>query len=203
MTSNTPIVYVVDDDRRVLKALSELISSLGFGVATFVSAPKFLAAEKPDVSSCLVLDLKLGTTSGLELQEQLADGPAPPIIFITGHGDIPSSVRAMKAGAIEFLTKPFKDVDLLRAIEAGIAKDEAARQTRKEIAELQRRFETLSPREREVLPLVASGLLNKQAADRLGVAEITIRVHRGQIMRKMAAQSLSDLVRMAERLGLL
>ena len=198
-----PIVYIVDDDRRVRQALSGLVSSMGLRVATFESAQAFLSANRSDSPSCLVLDLKLGKVSGLDVQRQLAGCPAPPIIFISGHGDIPSSVRAMKAGAIEFLTKPVSDFHLRRAIEAGIEKDRAARRKREEMADLQRRYDALTPREREIFPLVASGLLNKQTAAELGTAEITIRVHRGQIMRKMAAQSLSELVRMAERLGLL
>ena len=203
MKAETPIVYVVDDDRRVREALSSLVSSMGLQVATFESAQSFLATTRPDSPGCLILDLRLGKVSGLDVQRQLEEGSSLPIIFITGHGDIPSSVRAMKAGAIEFLTKPFSDVELCQAIEAGIAKDRAARHERAELADLRRRYETLTPREQQVLPYVASGLLNKQTAGELGIAEITIRVHRGQIMRKMSAQSLSELVRMAEKLGLL
>jgi FixJ family two-component response regulator len=202
MKSEVPIVYVVDDDKRVREALTSLVSSMGLDVAAFESAHSFLAAKRPDSPSCLILDLRLGKVSGLDVQRQLAEGSTLPVIFISGHGDVPSSVRAMKAGAIEFLTKPFSDVELRQAIEAGIAKDRTARQERTEIEELRRRYETLSPREREVFPYVASGLLNKQTAGELGTAEITIRVHRRQIMSKMAAHSLSELVRMAEKLGL-
>lgn len=203
MSSDNPIVFVVDDDFRVREALSSLISAMGLQVATFSAGSEFLEAEKPDAPSCLVLDLELPGRNGLELQRELADRDSPPIIFITGHGDIPSSVRAMKAGAVEFLTKPFSDRELLQAIDAAIASDRVARQRRSELAELDKRYRLLTPREREVLPLVASGLLNKQAAAELGTSEITIKVHRGQIMRKMGAQSLSELVRMAEKLGVL
>jgi FixJ family two-component response regulator len=194
MNSDNPIVFVVDDDYRVREALSSLISSAGLRVAVFNSAAEFLESEKPDAPACLVLDLQLPGTSGLELQQQLLTGDAPPIIFITGHGDIPSSVRAMKAGAIEFLSKPFGEPELLQAIAAAIALDRTARQKRSQLAELQMHYDLLTPREREVLPFVT-------AAD-LGTSEITIGVHRGQIMRKMGARSLAELVRMADTLGI-
>ncbi|HSM79830.1 MAG TPA: response regulator [Bryobacteraceae bacterium] len=197
------MVFVVDDDQRVREALSNLLSSAGYLVATFASAAAFLAFEKPDHPGCLVLDLNLPGVSGLELQEQLAAAPAPPIVFITGHGDVPSTVRAMKKGAVEFLQKPFTETDLLRAIDAAIALDQTARLKRSELGILRERYALLTPRERDVLPLVVSGLLNKQTAAELGTSEITVRVHRGQIMRKMGARSLPDLVRMADKLGLL
>jgi len=200
MTSDNPIVFVVDDDYRVREALSSLIASAGLRVTAYGSAAEFLEADKPDLPACLVLDLELPGPSGLDLQRELANGGGPPIIFITGHGDIPSSVRAMKAGAVEFLPKPFGDEDLLKAIDTAIALDRAARQERAELAELRRHYALLTPREREVLPLVVAGLANKQTAAELGTSEITIGVHRGQIMRKMGAGSLAELVRLADRL---
>jgi len=202
MNSDSPIVFIVDDDQRVREALSELLASVGLRVAAFGSAAEFLESAKPDAPACLVLDLQLPGTSGLELQQNLATGDGPPIVFITGHGDIPSSVRAMKAGAIEFLPKPFGEQELLQAIDAAIAVDRTARQKRSELAELQEHYALLTPREREVLPFVVAGMLNKQTAAELGTSEITIGVHRGQIMRKMAARSLPELVRMADTLGI-
>jgi FixJ family two-component response regulator len=202
MTSDDPIVFVVDDDHRVREALCSLISSVGLRVAAYGSAAEFLEAEKPDAPACLVLDLQLPGSSGLELQRELADGSGPPIIFITGHGDIPTSVRAMKAGAIEFLPKPFGDQELLQGIDAALALDRKGRRERAELAELQKHYALLTPREREVLPFVVAGLANKQTAAELGTSEITIGVHRGQIMRKMGARSLAELVRMADRLAL-
>jgi FixJ family two-component response regulator len=200
MTSDDPIVFVVDDDHRVREALSSLIASAGLRVTAYGSAAEFLEAEKPDAPACLVLDLQLPGSSGLELQRELADGAGPPIIFITGHGDIPSSVRAMKAGAIEFLPKPFSDQELLQAIDAALTLDRKGRRERAELAELQKHYSLLTPREREVLPFVVAGLANKQTAAELGTSEITIGVHRGQIMRKMGARSLAELVRMADKL---
>jgi FixJ family two-component response regulator len=184
----------------VREALSSLIASVGLDVTAYGSAAEFLEADKPDQPACLVLDLELPGPSGLDLQRELANGSGPPIIFITGHGDIPSSVRAMKAGAIEFLPKPFGDEDLLKAIDAAIALDRAARQERAELADLRKHYDLLTPREREVLPFVVAGLANKQTAAELGTSEITIGVHRGQVMRKMGAGSLAELVRMADRL---
>jgi FixJ family two-component response regulator len=202
MNSDGPIVFVVDDDYRVREALSSLISSVGLRVAVFNSAAEFLESEKPDAPACLVLDLQLPGASGLELQEQLVTGDAPPIIFISGHGDIPSSVRAMKAGAIEFLAKPFGEQELLQAIARAIALDRNARQKRSQLAELQTHYNLLTPREREVLPFVVAGFANKVTAADLGTSEITIGVHRGQIMRKMGARSLAELIRMADTLGI-
>jgi len=202
MTPDRPVVFVVDDDARVRDALASLLASAGFDVAVFASATDFLDAEKPDAPACLVLDLELPDIHGLELQKDLAEREAPPIVFITGHGDIPSSVKAIKAGAVEFLSKPFGDEELLSAINAGIALDRSARLKRSERAELARRYERLTPREREVLTFVVGGFANKLTADELGTSEITIGVHRGQIMRKMAARSLAELVRLADKLGI-
>jgi FixJ family two-component response regulator len=202
MSKDDPIVYVLDDDYRVREALTSLLSSVGLRVQVFASAAEYLKFEKPDSPACLILDLELPGMSGLDLQREIAGGEAPAIIFVTGHGDVPSSVRAMKAGAIEFLLKPFDDQELLWAIDAAIAQDREARLKRAEMAELRRRYALLTPREREVLPFVVAGLLNKQTAAELGNSEITIQVHRGQIMRKMAASSLADLVKMAGKLGI-
>ena len=202
MTPENPIVFLVDDDPRVREALCSLISSVGFRVAAFGSAAEFLAFEKPDAPSCLVLDLELPDVNGLELQRELAGGDAPPIVFISGHGDIPSSVRAMKAGAIEFLSKPFGEQELLQAIGTALDLDRTARQNRSELAELRKGFSLLTPREREVLPFVVAGFANKATAGELRTSEITIGVHRGQIMRKMGARSLAELVRMADKLGI-
>jgi len=202
MTVDRQVVFVVDDDSRVREALSSLLASAGLEVAVFASATEFLNADKPDAPACLVLDLELPDIIGLELQKELAEREAPPIVFITGHGDIPSSVKAMKAGAVEFLAKPFGDDELLRAIEASIALDRAERQKRSERASLDERYERLTPREREVLTFVVAGFANKVTAVELGTSEITIGVHRGQIMRKMGARSLAELVRLADKLGI-
>jgi RNA polymerase sigma factor (sigma-70 family) len=203
MTDPHSIVFVVDDDDSLRDALKRLIRSVGLHVELFASAEEFLQRKQPDAPACLILDIRLRGISGLDFQRKLAEANIPiPIIFITGHGDIPMSVRAMKAGAVEFLTKPFRDQDLLDAIQVGLERDQARRQREAEIAILQERFEGLTPREREVLPLVASGLPNKQVAAEIGTSETTVKVHRSQLMRKMAANSLLELVRMAEKMGI-
>jgi FixJ family two-component response regulator len=191
------IVFIVDDDRRIREALSELLSTFDMQGVTFGSAAEYIAYSKPDLPSCLILDVQLPDINGLDLQSQAAQGSQPQVVFITGHGDIPTSVRAMKAGAVDFLTKPFKETDLMRAIHTAIELDRDARRKRAELAELRQRLASLTPRERDVLPLVVSGLLNKQAAAELGISEITLQIHRGKIMQKMGAGSLAELVRMA------
>jgi FixJ family two-component response regulator len=196
------IVFILDDDRRICEALSELLSTFDLHVVTFNSAAEYIAYPKPDVPACLILDVELPDINGLDLQSQIQQGSHPQIVFVTGHGDIRSSVKAIKAGAVDFLTKPFIEADLIRAVRAAIAQDRDARRKRAELAELDQRLSSLTPREREVLPLVVSGLLNKQAAAELGISEITIQIHRGKIMQKMGADSLAELVRMAGALGI-
>lgn len=203
MNEPRPFVFVVDDDQAVCTALKRLIRSIGLEVETFTSARDFLRAKRADAPGCVVLDVRLPDLSGLNLQEKLTEAKIDlPIIFITGHGDIPMTVRAMKAGALEFLTKPIKDQELLDAIQRGIEKHRVQLLRRAEISELQAHYESLTPRERQVFPLVARGMLNKQIAAELGASEKTIKVHRGQVMGKMKADSVADLVRIAEKLGL-
>jgi FixJ family two-component response regulator len=191
------IVLIVDDDRRIRESLTALLSSHDMHAVAFESAAAFLAYSIPDVPACLILDVELPDINGLELQSRIGAGRHPHIVFITGHGDIPSSVRAIRGGAVDFLTKPFKQSDLMRAIESALAQNRDAARRSAELDEVRRCVATLTPREREVFPLVASGLLNKQAAARLGISEITLQIHRGHLMKKMAAGSLADLVRMA------
>ncbi|HEY1903775.1 MAG TPA: response regulator transcription factor [Terracidiphilus sp.] len=201
MKETDPIVLVIDDDRAIRDGLESLIRSIGLRVATFASAADFLNAPRPNAPSCLVLDIRMPGQSGLDLQTHLrASGIHIPTIFITGHGDIPMTVRAMKEGAMEFLTKPVRGQELLDAIQKAIARDRDLRQKRAEFSELRRRYESLTPRETEVLNLVAAGLLNKQIADQLGNSELTVKTHRAHVMEKMQADSLAHLVRMAEML---
>ncbi|MDN5004762.1 response regulator transcription factor [Bradyrhizobium sp. GCM10027634] len=198
-----PIVFIVDDDVSMRRALTNLFESVGLKVEAFGSAPQLLQAKPPEVPSCLVLDIRLPGVSGLELQSDLAKANIhTPIIFITGHADIPMTVRAMKGGAIDFLTKPVRDQDILDAVQAAIERDRKRRDLNKTVSNVRSRFESLSSRERDVLALVTSGLMNKQVAAQLGLAEITVKIYRGQIMRKMGAKSLADLVRMSEALGI-
>ena len=197
------IVFIVDDDASVREALSNLFRSVGLQVETFGSAHEFLQSKLPNAPSCLILDIRLPRLSGLDFQAELAKADIRiPIIFMTGHGDIPMTVRAMKAGAVDFLTKPFRDQDMLDAVAAAIERDRSSRDEARALSDLQALFATLSPRERQVMTLVTAGLMNKQIAAEIGLAEITVKIHRGNIMRKMAARSLPDLVRMAELLGI-
>jgi FixJ family two-component response regulator len=202
MSEIEPIVYIVDDDLSVRRSTERLIRSAGFKVLTFTSAREFLASPRPEGPACLVLDVRMPGLSGMELQRELTQsGIHIPIIFITGHGDIPMSVRAMKAGAVEFLTKPFRSRSLLEAVRAAIETDQSAHKARSETGELRQRYAQLTSREREVMALVVAGQLNKQVASELSTTERTIKFHRAHIMQKMGVESLADLVRMAEKLG--
>jgi FixJ family two-component response regulator len=201
-SAREPIVFVVEDDALVCRALSNLFQSVGLRVEVFGSASEMLQSKLPDVARCLVLDVRLPGLSGLDFQTELAKANINiPIVFMTGHGDIPMTVRAMKGGAVDFLTKPFRDQDMLDAVVRAIERDRERREADRIVTDLRALFETLSTREREVLALVSSGLMNKQIAAELGLAEITVKIHRGHIMKKMAARSLADLLRKAETLG--
>ena len=202
-SAREPIVFFIDDDASMRRALTNLFQSVGLEVEMFGSASEMLQTKLPAVASCLVLDVRLPGLSGLDFQTELAKANIHiPIIFMTGHGDIPMTVRAMKGGAVDFLTKPFRDQDMLDAVVTAIERDRKRREVGKIVANLQALFETLTPREREILALVASGLMNKQTAAEIGLAEITVKIHRGHIMKKMGARSLADLIRMAETLGI-
>jgi FixJ family two-component response regulator len=201
MKEPDPIVFVIDDDALIRDGIRSLIRSIGLRAETFASASDFMRAKRPDAPACLILDVRMPGLSGLDLQRQLSDADIDiPIIFITGHGDIPMSVRAMKDGAMEFLTKPVRGQDLLDAVQKAVARDRALRLERAEISAIRKRFDSLTPRETEVLNLVVAGLLNKQIADQLGTSELTIKTHRAHVMEKTHAESLAHLVRMAERL---
>jgi len=197
------IVYVVDDDASIREALKSLLASMGMRVEVFGSAAEFLKSTLADIPSCLVLDVRLPGVSGLDFQAELTKANIQvPIIFITGHGDIPMTVRAMKAGAVEFLTKPIRDQDLLDAVQLGLEQDRGRREAEKAVSQVRGRYESLTPREQEVIALVTAGLMNKQIAAEMDVSEITAKVHRGNVMRKMGAKSLAELVRMADLLGI-
>jgi FixJ family two-component response regulator len=203
MTDPDRVVFIVDDDTSLRDSLKDLIRSVGLRVEAFASAQEFLRSKRPDMPGCLVLDVRLKGLSGLDLQKRMAEADMEiPIIFITGHGDIPMTVEAMKAGAVEFLTKPFRDQDLLDAIEQALERDCKAREQRAKVAELRSRFDSLTPREREVMTLVVAGLLNKQIAGELGTSEASVKVHRQHVMEKLGAGSLAELVRMADKLGI-
>jgi FixJ family two-component response regulator len=202
-TEPQPVVFVVDDDAPLREALRSLLGSIGLQVEAFGAATDFLKIKLPDAPACLVLDVRLPGVSGLDFQAELVKANIHvPIIFITGHGDIPMTVRAMKAGAVEFLTKPFRDQDLLDAVQMALDRDRARRAQDRAVHDVRARFELLTPREQQVISFVTSGLMNKQIAAEMGVSEVTVKVHRGSVMRKMGARSLADLVRMADALGI-
>ncbi|HTV98342.1 MAG TPA: response regulator [Steroidobacteraceae bacterium] len=198
MTPTDQVVFIVDDDYRIREALQDLLAAAGLRAVALASAGEYLACSKPDGAACLILDVELPDINGLDLQQQIGGGDHPPIIFVSGHANVPSTVRAMKAGAMDFLTKPFDDQELLGLVRTALAQDRERRLRQADLGRLQRRFQSLTPREHEVLPLVVSGLLNKQAAAHLGISEVTLQIHRANVMRKMAADSLADLVRMAD-----
>lgn len=203
LSRNGSLVFIIDDDPGVRQSLQSLLRSVGLRVDAFSSPAEFLASRIPDVPSCLILDVRLPGISGLDFQAQLASANILiPIIFITGHGDIPMTVKAMKGGAVEFLPKPFRDQDLLDAVQVGLNRDRARRESEKAACVVMAAYQTLSPREQQVLAGVTAGLMNKQIAAEIGVSEITVKVHRGNVMRKMRAKSLADLVRMADALGI-
>jgi FixJ family two-component response regulator len=204
MSEQDPIVFVVDDDESVRNSLRRLLTSVGLAVEVFPSAQAFLDRARADAPGCLLLDVQLPGLSGLDLQTELANADTPlPIVFLTGHGDIPMSVKAMKAGAVEFLTKPFRERDLVDAIRSAIDRDRAARLERLELAELRHRYDSLTPREREVMARIVAGMINKQIAAEFGTSEVTVKEQRGQVMLKMQVTSLANLVRIAARLGVL
>ena len=194
------VVFIVDDDARMRESLSDLLEALGWRAIALGSAGEYISYPRPDMPACLILDVELPDINGLDFQKQISHGDHPPIVFLTGHGDISSSVRAIKDGAVDFLTKPFTERDLVEAVQSAVARDRVARHERAELEGLRKRLASLTPREREVLPLVVSGLLNKQAAAELGISEVTLQNHRSKIMQKMEVASLADLVRIAEKL---
>ena len=202
MTADIGMVFVVDDDQRVCEAVCDLLAARGIATAAFSSVGAYAAFVRPDLPGCLLLDVELPDVNGLEFQTQMSREDHPPIVFVTGHGNIQSSVRAMKGGAVDFLTKPFLEHELLNSIQAAFALDRSNRRRRTELTMLQAQLAHLTPRERQVLPLVASGLLNKQAAAELGISEVTLQIHRSKIMRKLNAHSVVDLVHMTEKLGI-
>jgi FixJ family two-component response regulator len=204
LSGDQPTVFVIDDDASLRESLASLFRSVGLQVRPFAAASDFLRADLPSAPSCLVLDVRLPGISGLDFQNELVKANIQiPIVFMTGHGDIPMTVRAMKAGAMEFLTKPFRDQDMLDAVQLGLDRDRSRREAEGSVSQLKERFETLSLREREIMVLVTTGLMNKQIAGNIGLSEVTVKVHRGSVMRKMGAGSLAELVRMAELLGIL